>query len=142
MVTTNDDRVAERLRALRVHGSQAKYVYEWVGLNSRLDALQAAVLSVKIEYLDGWTAGRQRNAALYTRKFLEAGAPVITSVAAPYQTRHIYNQYDAVIGALAAATNFGRRWWSRGSAQKSIIRCRCICRNVSRSWVIAMAISR
>jgi dTDP-4-amino-4,6-dideoxygalactose transaminase len=113
MVTTNDERLAERLRALRVHGSQSKYVYEWVGLNSRLDALQAAVLRVKIEYLDGWTEGRQRNAARYTRKFQELGAPVVTPVvtpvAAPYQTRHIYNQYtllcprrDELRQALAA----------------------------------------
>jgi dTDP-4-amino-4,6-dideoxygalactose transaminase len=93
MVTTNDDRLAERLRALRVHGSHTKYVYEWVGLNSRLDALQAAVLRVKIEYLDGWTAARQRNAARYTGKLHELGAPVIAPAAAPYQTRHIYNQY-------------------------------------------------
>ena len=97
MVTANDDRLAERLRALRVHGSQTKYVYDWVGLNSRLDALQAAVLRVKLQYLDGWTEGRQRNAAHYTRRFQELGAPdevpVVTPAAAPYQTRHIYNQY-------------------------------------------------
>ena len=97
MVTTNDGGLAERLRALRVHGSRTKYVYDWVGLNSRLDALQAAVLRVKIEYLDGWTAARQRNAAHYTRKFQEFGAPakmpVIAPHAAPYQTRHIFNQY-------------------------------------------------
>jgi dTDP-4-amino-4,6-dideoxygalactose transaminase len=93
MVTTNDDRLAERLRALRVHGSQTKYVYEWVGLNSRLDALQAAVLRVKIEHLDQWTAGRQRNAAHYTARFRELGAPVQTPRVAPYQTRHIFNQY-------------------------------------------------
>lgn len=113
MVTTNDDRLAERLRALRIHGSQSKYVYDWVGLNSRLDALQAAVLRVKIEYLDGWTEGRQRNAARYTQKFRELGAPatipVVTPCAAPYQTRHIYNQYtllcprrDELRQALAA----------------------------------------
>jgi dTDP-4-amino-4,6-dideoxygalactose transaminase len=93
MVTTNDDRLADRLRALRVHGSHTKYIYEWVGLNSRLDALQAAVLRVKIEYLDAWTAGRQRNAGHYTRKFKELAAPVMTPLPAPYQTRHIYNQY-------------------------------------------------
>lgn len=109
MVTTNDDRLAERLRALRVHGSQTKYVYEWVGLNSRLDALQAAVLRVKIEYLDGWTAARQRNAAHYTAKLHELGAPVVTPCVASYQTRHIYNQYtllcprrDELRQALAA----------------------------------------
>ena len=93
MVTTNDDQLAERLRALRVHGGRAKYVYDWVGLNSRLDALQAAVLRVKIEYLDGWTAARQRNAARYTHRLSGQGAPVITPAAAPYQTRHIFNQY-------------------------------------------------
>jgi dTDP-4-amino-4,6-dideoxygalactose transaminase len=97
MVTTNDDRLAERLRALRVHGSQTKYVYDWVGLNSRLDALQAAVLRVKIEYLDRWTEGRQRNAAHYTRLFQAMGAPARIPVnppqTAPYQTRHIFNQY-------------------------------------------------
>lgn len=93
MVTTNDDRLAERLRALRVHGSHTKYIYERVGLNSRLDALQAAVLRVKIEYLDGWTDARQRNAARYTEKLHELGAPVVTPAPAPYQTRHIYNQY-------------------------------------------------
>ena len=109
MVTTNDDRLAERLRALRVHGSQTKYIYEWVGLNSRLDALQAAVLRVKIEYLDGWTEGRQRNAAHYTQRFKELGAPVILPQPAAYQTRHIYNQYtllcprrDELRQALAA----------------------------------------
>jgi dTDP-4-amino-4,6-dideoxygalactose transaminase len=109
MVTTNDDRLAERLRALRVHGSREKYIYEWVGLNSRLDALQAAVLRVKIEYLDAWTEGRQRNAAHYTQKLKELGAPVITPQAASYQTRHIYNQYtllcprrDELRQALAA----------------------------------------
>jgi len=109
MVTTNDDRLAERLRALRVHGSQTKYIYEWVGLNSRLDALQAAVLRVKIEYLDGWTEGRQRNAARYTQRFKERGAPVILPRPASYQTRHIYNQYtllcprrDELRQALAA----------------------------------------
>ena len=93
MVTTNDARLAERLRALRVHGSQTKYVYEWVGLNSRLDALQAAVLRVKIEYLDGWTTSRQRNAAHYTTKLHEFAAPVATPAVENYQTRHIYNQY-------------------------------------------------
>ena len=109
MVTTNDDRLAERLRALRVHGSRTKYIYEWVGLNSRLDALQAAVLRVKIEYLDGWTEGRQRNAAHYTQRFKELGTPAIVPQPAPYQTRHIYNQYtllcprrDELRQALAA----------------------------------------
>jgi dTDP-4-amino-4,6-dideoxygalactose transaminase len=90
-LTTNDDGVAKRLRALRVHGSVAKYIHEWPGKNSRLDALQAAVLDVKLRYLDGWSEGRQRNAGLY-RKYL-AGSKAILPQTAEYQTRHIYNQF-------------------------------------------------
>ncbi len=91
MMTTNDAGLADRLRALRVHGSRRKYYHEWVGWNSRLDALQAAVLRVKLKYLDSWTQGRQRNAALYQQ--LLAGTPVTLPAAAPYQTRHVWNQF-------------------------------------------------
>ena len=93
MLTTNDPALAERLAALRVHGSHRRaYYHEWVGINSRLDALQAAVLRVKFRHLDSWTRGRQENAALY-RKLL-AGAPVTPPAEADYQTRHIYNQFS------------------------------------------------
>src|SRR5580704_16064276 len=91
MLTTDDDEIAKKLRALRVHGSIAKYIHQWPGKNSRLDALQAAVLNVKLRYLDGWSEGRQHNADLY-REFL-AGSDAILPQAAPYQTRHIYNQF-------------------------------------------------
>lgn len=91
MLTTNDEAIAKKLRALRVHGSVAKYIHQWPGKNSRLDALQAAVLNVKLRYLDSWTEGRQRNAGLY-REFL-AKSNAILPQAAPYQTRHIYNQF-------------------------------------------------
>jgi len=91
MMTTNDAGLADRLRALRVHGSRRKYYHEWVGWNSRLDALQAAVLRVKLKYLDSWTQGRQRNAALYQQ--LLADTPVTLPAAAPYQTRHVWNQF-------------------------------------------------
>jgi dTDP-4-amino-4,6-dideoxygalactose transaminase len=90
-LTTNDDGLAKKLRALRVHGSIEKYIHQWPGRNSRLDALQAAVLNVKLRYLDGWSEGRQRNAELY-RRFL-AKSNAILPQAAPYQTRHIYNQF-------------------------------------------------
>jgi dTDP-4-amino-4,6-dideoxygalactose transaminase len=93
MLTTNDPALAERLAALRVHGSRRRaYYHEWVGINSRLDALQAAVLRVKFRHLDSWTRGRQENAALY-RKLL-AGGPVTPPAEAVYQTRHIYNQFS------------------------------------------------
>lgn len=91
LVTTNDAAVAERVAALRVHGTKRKYYYDWVGINSRLDALQAAVLRVKFRHLDSWTAKRQANAAAYDE--LLADAPVKTPFAAPYNTRHVFNQY-------------------------------------------------
>ncbi len=91
MLTTDDEALAQKLKALRVHGSIAKYIHQWPGKNSRLDALQAAVLDVKLRYLDAWSAGRQRNAALY-RECL-AAADVILPQPAAYQTRHIYNQF-------------------------------------------------
>jgi dTDP-4-amino-4,6-dideoxygalactose transaminase len=93
MVTTNDPKLADRLKALRVHGSIKKYYHEMVGVNSRLDALQAAILQVKLRHLDTWSAGRQRNADAYRRLFTEAHAPVILPQPAPYQTRHVYNQF-------------------------------------------------
>ena len=93
MITTDDDALAARLRLLRVHGSSRRYYYEVAGYASRLDALQAAVLRVKLRRLDEWTAGRQRNAASYTHLLQASGAPVILPGAKPYQTRHIFNQY-------------------------------------------------
>jgi dTDP-4-amino-4,6-dideoxygalactose transaminase len=91
MLTTDDAALDKKLRALRVHGSIAKYIHQWPGKNSRLDALQAAVLDVKLRYLDDWSAGRQRNAALYRECLVKSNA--ILPREAPYQTRHIYNQF-------------------------------------------------
>ena len=73
MVTTHDDALAERLRTLRGHGSVRPYHHEIVGGNFRIDAIQAAVLRVKLDYLDRWSEARQRNAARYNRLFQEAG---------------------------------------------------------------------
>ena len=97
MLTTSDLGLAERLALLRVHGSKNKYVHEWVGVNSRLDALQAAVLRVKLRYLDQWTAGRQHNAALYRRLLAEMNVPVRLPAAASHTTRHIHNQFVVCI---------------------------------------------
>lgn len=91
LVATRQAPAWETLRSLRMHGSRVKYFHDAVGWNSRLDALQAAVLRVKLRHLDRWTAGRQRNAALYNE--LLAGSPVTPPAAAPYQTRHVWNQY-------------------------------------------------
>lgn len=91
LLTTQDAHMAEMLRALRVHGSTEKYIHQWVGINSRLDALQAAVLRVKLRHLDGWTERRQANACLYRN--LLRNAPVELPCPAPYQTRHVFNQF-------------------------------------------------
>jgi dTDP-4-amino-4,6-dideoxygalactose transaminase len=91
MLTTSDPGLRERLAALRVHGSRRKYYHDWVGVNSRLDTLQAAVLRVKLRHLDGWSAARQRNAALYRDRL---DAPVTLPEPAVYQTHHIYNQFS------------------------------------------------
>ena len=93
MLTTNDPSLAERLAALRVHGRTGKYFHQWIGINSRLDALQAAVLRVKLRYLDGWTSGRQRNAERYRTEFARLAVPVNSMEPAGYQTRHVYNQF-------------------------------------------------
>jgi dTDP-4-amino-4,6-dideoxygalactose transaminase len=94
LCTANDAELAETLRVLRVHGGKPKYFHALIGGNFRIDELQAAVLRVKLKYLDGWTAGRQRNAAYYDAAFADAGlgAKLLTPVAiAGY--RHIFNQY-------------------------------------------------
>jgi dTDP-4-amino-4,6-dideoxygalactose transaminase len=94
LCTTNDPELAERLRVLRVHGGQPKYFHALIGGNFRIDELQAAVLRVKLRYLDRWTAGRQRNAAYYDAALGNAGlgAKLRTPLAvAGY--RHIFNQY-------------------------------------------------
>jgi dTDP-4-amino-4,6-dideoxygalactose transaminase len=91
LISTNDAALAERLTALRVHGRTGKYFHQWIGVNSRLDSLQAAVLRVKFRYLDSWTAGRQANADRYRAAL--AGVPVTPANPAEYQTRHVYNQF-------------------------------------------------
>ena len=91
MVTTNDRELAERVRLLRSHGFKTKYHNEVLGGNFRLDEIQAAVLRVKLKYLDGWTEGRRRNAALYRQDLQPA-----QGVELPYEipgSRHIYNQF-------------------------------------------------
>jgi dTDP-4-amino-4,6-dideoxygalactose transaminase len=91
MVTTSDEELSRRLLALRMHGSSKRYYHEEIGINSRLDALQAAVLGVKLRYLDGWNEGRRRNAARYG-----GGLAGIDGVDAPVEAeygRGVYNQY-------------------------------------------------
>jgi dTDP-4-amino-4,6-dideoxygalactose transaminase len=93
MLTTNSEEWNSKLRALRVHGAPNKYYHEWVGVNSRLDAIQAAVLRVKFRHLDSWTEGRRKNAAQYRTRLAELGVPVIAPIERDYANRHIYNQF-------------------------------------------------
>ena len=94
MMTTDDDELAEKLFALRVHGAKVKYYHKWVGLNSRLDGFQGAVLRVKLPHLDGWSDKRKANADRYRELFTDAG--LTEQVVLPFErenVRHIYNQY-------------------------------------------------
>lgn len=94
LLTTNDAGLADRLRMLRNHGGHSKYECELVGMNSRLDALQAAILRVKLKYLDSWTGGRRRNADRYAKLFREHGLDRrLTLPHVQATSDHIYNQY-------------------------------------------------
>jgi dTDP-4-amino-4,6-dideoxygalactose transaminase len=94
LITTDDPSLAARIRRLRVHGEASQYDHIEVGLNSRLDALQAAVLRVKLRHLDHWTAARQRNARRYETLFEEYGLlDCITLPVTQHDRRHVYNQY-------------------------------------------------
>jgi dTDP-4-amino-4,6-dideoxygalactose transaminase len=92
MVTTNSKDLYERLIIMRNHGAKPKYYHRVIGGNFRLDALQAAILIVKLKYLDQWTAGRQRNAKTYRELFQKAGLSEVT-LPVEKEKRHIYNQF-------------------------------------------------
>ncbi|HKM66296.1 MAG TPA: DegT/DnrJ/EryC1/StrS family aminotransferase [Candidatus Acidoferrum sp.] len=95
LITTNDPAVAERLQMLRVHGSKKKYFHEMIGTNSRLHALQAAVLRVKLRHLDAWQQGRQNRAERYRRLCEAASLSSFIAVPPrpPAKFEHVYNQF-------------------------------------------------
>ena len=110
IMTTDNPEIAERLKRLRVHGDKGGYNHVEVGFNSRLDALQAAVLRVKLRHLDSWTAGRTRNAARYQELISARGlTDAITLPTVLPDRRHVFNQFttrvtggrrDAVIKSM------------------------------------------
>jgi dTDP-4-amino-4,6-dideoxygalactose transaminase len=121
MVVTQDAARAERVSILRAHGSKPKYYHKVIGGNFRLDSIQAAVVTAKLPYLDGWTAARQNNARRYNRLFSESGVKVAdtgaftgkrwqtgTQVFLPRWTedRHIYNQYVIRVAQRDALKTF------------------------------------
>jgi dTDP-4-amino-4,6-dideoxygalactose transaminase len=93
MCVANDPALSERMEILRVHGGKPKYFHSLIGGNFRMDELQAAILNVKLGHLDGWTEGRQRNAAFYDEAFARADLGRAVQTPAKAKGRHIYNQY-------------------------------------------------
>ena len=95
MVVTDHPQLAERVRILRVHGNQPKYFHKWIGANSRLDTIQAAILLVKFRHLERWTIERQKRAVRYQSLFqdLLASVPGLGLPKIQYENRHIFNQY-------------------------------------------------
>lgn len=94
MVVTNNEKLAEKVRILRVHGSKPKYYHKFVGINSRLDEIQAAALRIKLKHLQIWENNRMERAKRYYKLFQDAGLSDIISlpVARPYN-RHVFNQF-------------------------------------------------
>jgi len=123
LVTTNDDQLAEKLKILRVHGGKPKYYHKVIGGNFRLDALQAAILNVKLPHLDGWSQKRRENAQLYTKLFTKMGLaegegnivfdeknkvllPKAVYKSDAIKNYHIYNQYVIRVERRNALRNF------------------------------------
>ena len=90
MITTNSQEYIEKIKMLRVHGTKDRYYYTMVGINGRLDAIQAAVLNVKLKYLDLWCEMRRERALYYNKKF--EGVPVEVPIIDKYN-KHIFHQY-------------------------------------------------
>ena len=94
IITTNDENLASRLKALRVHGAEKRYHHRWIGLNSRLDGFQGAILRVKLPHLDDWTLRRRQNADTYRRLFADKGLLDLVTLPTELEGRnHIYNQF-------------------------------------------------
>jgi len=94
MLVTNNPELAQRLQTLHVHGENRKYHHQSIGINSRLDALQAVVLRVKLPYLEDWISGRQDKAAKYERLFADAG--LTEKIKTPYarsDSRHVFHLF-------------------------------------------------
>jgi dTDP-4-amino-4,6-dideoxygalactose transaminase len=99
MIVTNDRDLAARMACLRVHGMEPKYYHKYLGWNARLDALQAAILRVKLPYLDRWTANRQAAARRYDALIEEQQLlPYLERPVVLPERRHVFNQYVVRVG--------------------------------------------
>lgn len=109
IMTTNDEAFADKLRLLHLHGGRTKYEYQLIGMNSRLDALQAAILRVKLRHLDSWAAGRQNKAQRYAQLFQQhrldetVRLPKVES-----KCDHVYHQYVIRVPRRDELKNFLR----------------------------------
>ena len=100
MLTTSDEALSEQLKLLRGHGMHPRYFHQVVGINSRLDSIQAAALSVKLKHLDEWTRRRRENAARYTSMFRAAKLDQsITLPESSGENGHVWNQYTIRVPA-------------------------------------------
>jgi dTDP-4-amino-4,6-dideoxygalactose transaminase len=97
LVTTSSDDFYDKLRILRVHGSHPKYYHSLTGGNFRLDAIQAAIVSIKLKYLDTWTKARQENARKYRELFANSGLAGLVRLPVEKENRHIYNQFVIIL---------------------------------------------
>ena len=100
MLTTDDDMLAAKLRQLRDHGQHPRYHHSMIGVNSRLDTMQATVLNIKLRHLEGWTTGRQNNAARYASEFARLG--LCEHLGVPTLAdgcKSVWNQYTVRVGA-------------------------------------------
>lgn len=91
IITTNNEEIADKIRALRVHGSKSKYYHQMIGYNSRLDALQAAVLNVKLKYINKWNDMRKDNANFYFKALKNIQGIHLPEISSNFT--HVFNQY-------------------------------------------------
>jgi len=144
LLTTNDEALAHRLRLMRNHGAEPKYFHKFVGGNFRLDALQAAVLRIKVKHLPAWTEARRRNAARYRQLFDEAGlsqAPAsggragVPAIGLPVEVpnrHHIYNQFIVRVpeGQVGQVGQVGRVGQSQGGSTRDRLRAHLEARRI------------
>lgn len=96
---TNDDELARKLRMVANHGQEKRYYHDMIGVNSRLDTIQAAILSIKLKHLDTYCQARQQVAAYYDKAF--ASMPELTTPKVASYTNHVYHQYTLKLNGLS-----------------------------------------
>ena len=142
LLTTRHAPLAEKLRLLRGHGMHPRYHHHVLGINSRLDSLQAAVLNVKLQHLERWTALRRGHAERYGELFAAGELDQVLGLPSRLPNRrHVWNQYVIRVrdgGAMRCANI----WPSKKSGPRFIIRFRCICSHASATCKLPSAVYR